>query len=52
MDAEHLLQHCQLYDALRLHMGPEPIPLRDKLHGNLQELRKTAALVRAITISV
>ena len=33
-------------------MWPEPIPLRDKLYGILEELRGTAAFVRAIDISV
>ena len=47
MTAEHLLQHCQLHDALRQDVWPEPIPLKDKLYGNLEELRKTAAFVRA-----
>ena len=52
MTAEHLLQHCQLHDALRRDMLPEPIPLRDKLYGNLEELRRTATFVRATGISV
>ena len=52
MAAEHLLQHCQRHDALRRHMWPEPMPLRDKVYGNLEELRRTAAFVRAIGISV
>ena len=33
-------------------MWPEPIPLRDKLWGNLGELRKTAAFVRTTGISI
>ena len=37
MTTEYLLQHCQLYDALRRDMWPEPIPLRDKLYGNLED---------------
>ena len=52
MTAEHLLQHCQLHDALRRDVWPEPIPLTDKLYGNLEELRSTAAFVRATGISV
>ena len=52
MTAEHLLQHCQLHDALRRDVWPEPIPLTDKLYGNLEELRRTAAFVRATGISV
>ena len=54
MTAEHLLQHCQPHDALRRgrDMWPELIPVRDKLYSNLGELRRTAALVRAVGISV
>ena len=52
MAAEHLLQHCQLHGALRQDIWPEPKPLRDKLCGNLEELRRTAAFVRAIDTSV
>ena len=50
--AEHLLQHCQLDDALRRDMWLEPVPLRVKLYRNLEELRRTAAFVRATGISV
>ena len=46
MTAEHLLQHCRLHDAMRWDTWPEPMPLRDKLYGNLEELRRTAAFVR------
>ena len=52
MTVEHLLQHCQLHDALRRDVWPEPIPPRVKLCGNLEELRRTAAFVRATGISV
>ena len=52
MTAEHLLQHCQLHDALRRDMWPEPKPLRDKLYGNLEELRRTAAFMRVTGISL
>ena len=52
MTAEHLLQHCRLYDAVRRDMWPEPTLLRDKLYGNLRELRRTAAFVRATGISI
>ena len=52
MNAEHLLQHCHLQDALRRDLWPEPISLRDKLFGNLEELRRTAAVVKATGISV
>ena len=47
MTAEHLPQHCQLHDAMRRDMWPESQPLRDKLYGNLGELRRAAAFMRA-----
>ena len=52
MTAEHLLQHCRLHDAMRWDMWPEPMLLRDKLYGNLEELRRTATFVRATGISI
>ena len=33
-------------------MWPEPKPLRDKLYGNQEELRMTAAFTKATGISV
>ena len=51
MTAEHLLQHCPLHDAMRRGTWPEPTLLRDKLYCNLEELRRTAAIVRATGIS-
>ena len=33
-------------------MWPDPTLLRDKLYGNLEELRRTAAFVRATGISI
>ena len=45
MTAEHLLQHCPLHDAMRRDTWPDPTLLRDKLYGNLEELRRTAAFV-------
>ena len=52
MAAEHLLQHCRLHDAMRRDTWPDPTLLRDKLYGNLGELRRTAAFVRATGISI
>ena len=52
MTAEHLLQHCRLYDAMGRDTWPDPTLLRDKLYGNLGELRRTAAFVRATGISI
>ena len=33
-------------------MWPEPTVLRDKLYGKLEELKRTAAIVRATGISI
>ena len=52
MTAEHLLQRCRLHDAMRRDTWPEPTLLRDKLYGNMEELRRTAAFVRATGISI
>ena len=52
MTAEHLLQHCPLHDAMRRDTWPDPTLLRDKLYGNLEELRRTADFVRATGISI
>ena len=52
MTAEHLLQHCRLPDAMRRDMWPERTLLRDKLYGNLEELRRTAAFVRTTGIFI
>ena len=49
---EHLLHHCRLHDALRRDIWREPKPLRDKLYGKLEELKRTAAFVRAMDIFV
>ena len=43
LTAEHLLQHCRLHDAMRRDTWPDPTLLKDKLYGNLGELRRTAA---------
>ena len=52
MTAEHLLQNFELHDIVRRDVCPEPTPLRDKMYGNLQALERTAAFVRATSISV
>ncbi|KAK7089841.1 hypothetical protein V1264_024948 [Littorina saxatilis] len=52
MNAEHLLQNCRLHDAPRQASWPEPVPLRVKLFGGLEDLQRTAAFVRAIGISI
>ena len=52
MTAEHLMQHCRMHDAMRRDMWSEPTLLKDKLYVNLEELRRTAAFVRATGISI
>ncbi|KAK7090567.1 hypothetical protein V1264_010344 [Littorina saxatilis] len=52
VNAEHLLQNCRLHDAPRQASWPEPVPLRVKLFGGLEDLQRTAAFVRAIGISI
>ena len=42
IQTEHLLQHCQLHDALRRDMWPEPKPLRDKLFRDTDRTSTTA----------
>ena len=52
MTTEHLLQHCPLQDDARQEEWPEPIPLKEKLYGDLEALRRTASFVRATGVSV
>ena len=49
---EHLLRHCRLHDALRRDMWHEPTLLRDKLDGNLEELKRATAFVRKTGVSI
>nr|KAG5694289.1 hypothetical protein BaRGS_032007 [Batillaria attramentaria] len=52
MNAEDLLQHCQLHEAPRQETWPEPVLLRVKLYGNLEDLQRTATFVQATGISI
>ena len=52
MNAEHPLQPCRLHDAPGQEKWPEPAPLRIKLYGDLEDLRRTAAFVRATGIVI
>ena len=52
MNVEHLLQHCRLHDDPRQEKWPEPAPLRFKLYGDLEDLRRMAAFVQATGISI
>jgi hypothetical protein len=52
MTSEPLLQHCPTQDALRKTTWPDQTDLRTKLFGNLEELRRTAAFVRATGLDI
>ena len=41
MTTEHFLQHCPLPDGLRDNTWPENRPLREKLYGDLVQLKRT-----------
>ena len=45
--AEHQLMCFERHDDLRWDIWPELIPPKDKLYGNLEKLRRTAAFVQA-----
>ena len=42
----------RLHEAMRWDTWPDSTILRDKLYGNLKELRRTAAFMRATGISI
>ena len=50
MTAEYLLQHCQQHDDLRRDMWPELTLLMYRLYGDLEELWRTTAFVKATGI--
>ena len=53
MTSQHLLQHCSLQDTLRKNVWPEDLALTEQLYGDLESLRRTAALtVRETGVSV
>ena len=52
MTTEYLLHHCPLHDDARQETWPEPVPLKEKLYGNLGELWKTVSFVRAVGVSI
>ena len=52
MTTEHLLQHCPVQDDPRRAALPKATVLRDKLYGDLGELKRTAAFVKAIGMDV
>ena len=52
MTTEHFLQHCPLHVGLRGDTWPENRPLRERLYGDLAELKRTAAFVTASGVDV
>ena len=52
MTTDHLLQDCPLHDEPRQAAWPQPVSMRDKLYGDLEALRRTAAFVRATGVPI
>ena len=52
MTTDHQLQHCPLQRALRCTTWPDETPLKEKLHGDLAALKRTAAFLRASGVDV
>ena len=52
MTTQHLPQDCPLHDVLKQEAWPDYPPLRDRLYGNLEALRRTAAYVRGTGVSI
>ena len=52
MTTEHLLQHCPLHDGLRCDTWSENRPLRERLYGDLAEMKRTVAFVTATEVNV
>ena len=52
MTVDHFLQHCPTYQEQRKAAWSSNIPLAEKLYGPMENLRKTAAFVRATGVPV
>ncbi|KAK3774642.1 hypothetical protein RRG08_052936 [Elysia crispata] len=50
--AEHVLQNCQTYDALRQSIWNEAVDMTTKLYGPPHELERTAAFIAKAGIAV
>ena len=50
--SEHLLQHCPLQDGPRRAALSEEAVLREKLYGDLAELKRTAVFVKVTGVDV
>ena len=46
MTAEHILQSCPSYTAVRSNVWPSPTALETKLYGTLEDLQRTANFIR------
>ncbi|KAK7097552.1 uncharacterized protein [Littorina saxatilis] len=52
MTVEHFLQDCPTHQNLRAETWPADTPMRDKLYGPMESLRRTAAFIRAFGVAV
>ena len=51
-NTEHILQNCPLLQKQRETVWPEAVPLQVKLHGDRQDLERTAAFVSLTNLTV
>ena len=51
-NTEHLLQECPRQAALRREVWPRPLPLKEKLYGNLGALQRTALFVMSSNVAI
>ena len=52
MTVEHLLQHCPTHQNLRAETWPAQTPMKKKIFGPVEDLRRTAAYIRATGVPV
>ncbi|XP_070180464.1 uncharacterized protein [Littorina saxatilis] len=52
MTVQHFLQDCPTHQNLRAETWPADTPMRDKLYGPMESLRRTAAFIRASGVAV
>ena len=52
MTVEHLLQHCPTHQNLRTETWPTQTPMQKKIFGPLEDLRRTAAYIKATGVPV
>ena len=51
-DSAHVLQDCRALQQLREELWPSPMPVEEKLYGQLDSLRTTAAFLRRSGLQV